>query len=276
MTASFIVVFREILEAALIIGIVITLLLKLNRNDLIKGVIVSTVSAVAVSGLLAILFIRILGGFSGRSAELFEGFAMIIGAFLVSTLLLWMIKESDHASQLSSEVESSVSTGRVRRLYALVFVAIIREGVEVVIFIYSLAARSSGGVAAGSILGAAAAAVLGFALFFWGKNVPLRRFFQVTNVLLLLFASGMLAYGIHELQEAGVFPVIVEHIYDINPKVSIDGVYPLLHEKGALGSIAKGLVGYNGNPSLLEVLFYWMYLGVVLSFWRKTAKGRNS
>ena len=74
-----------------------------------------------------------------------------------------------------------------------------------------------------------------------------------------------MAHGIHELQEASAFPIIVEEVWDINPAVAVEGEYPLLHENGAVGGFIKGLFGYNGNPSLLEVIFYIIYLAVVFT-----------
>ena len=78
----------------------------------------------------------------------------------------------------------------------------------------------------------------------------MRAFFQVTSVILLLFAAGLLAHGVHELQEAGVVPIIIEHVWDVNH---------ILDENSTLGELLKTLVGYNGNPSLLEVIAYLLY-----------------
>lgn len=71
------------------------------------------------------------------------------------------------------------------------------------------------------------------------------------------------------MQEAGVIPIIIEHVWDINPKIKFDEVYPLLHENGYLGSLAKGLLGYNGNPSSTEVMFYFLYLFGVFIAWSR-------
>jgi len=84
-----------------------------------------------------------------------------------------------------------------------------------------------------------------------------------------LFAAGLVAHGIHELQEAAVLPIFIEEVWNINPAVAADGSYPLLHEKGSIGSIAKGVLGYNGNPTLLEVFVYIMYLTGIGYLWRR-------
>ncbi|MDZ4216769.1 MAG: FTR1 family protein, partial [Candidatus Gracilibacteria bacterium] len=92
------------------------------------------------------------------------------------------------------------------------------------------------------------------------RKVNMKRFFQITSVVLVLFAAGLVAHGVHEFQEAGVFPVFIEQVWDLNPAVTQDGVYPLLHENGTIGSLLKGVFGWNGNPSLLEVASYFAYL----------------
>jgi high-affinity iron transporter len=118
----------------------------------------------------------------------------------------------------------------------------------------------------GGLVGLAAAVVVGWLLFAASARLDLRRFFQVTGLLLIVFAAGLVAHGVHELQEAGLFPILVEHVWDINH---------VLDEKSTLGSVLKSLFGYNGNPSLMEVLSYVGYYAVIgLATWqRKPAMG---
>jgi len=99
-------------------------------------------------------------------------------------------------------------------------------------------------------------------------KINIKRFFTITSILLILFAAGLVAHGVHELQEATVIPTVIEHLWEMNPPANLDGTYPILHEKGYIGSILKGLFGYNGNPSLIEVLSYFLYLVVVFLLWR--------
>jgi high-affinity iron transporter len=91
-------------------------------------------------------------------------------------------------------------------------------------------------------------------IFAAGKQLNIRAFFRVTGVLLLVFAAGLVAHGVHELQEAALLPTLIEHVWDMNP---------ILDENGTLGTFLKALFGYNGNPSLLEVIAYVAYLIVV-------------
>jgi high-affinity iron transporter len=133
-----------------------------------------------------------------------------------------------------------------------------REGIETALFMFSAVKTSTPlQPIIGGLLGLAIALLMGYALFRGSRRLNLRLFFSVTGVLLILFAGGLLARGIHEFQEAGLFPVIVEHVWDINP---------VLNEKAGLGSFLKGLFGYNGNPSLIEVIAYVTYLVTALFY----------
>jgi high-affinity iron transporter len=122
----------------------------------------------------------------------------------------------------------------------------------------------------GIALGLLIAVVLGVGIYRGSLRISMRALFKWTSIFLILFAAGMIAYGIHELQEAGLLLIGPIEIWDINPPLLSDGSYPLLHEKGAIGSLAKALFGYNGNPSALEVAAYVGYLAVAFVFyWRK-------
>ena len=115
----------------------------------------------------------------------------------------------------------------------------------------------------GASLGIAVAIIIAY-LFFRGMGrLSMRRCFTVTSVLLILFAAGLVAHGIHELQEAAVIPILVEPVWDTNC---------LLDEKAAMGSIAKGVFGYNGNPSLIEVMSYLLYLSGIAVVWRRLCR----
>jgi len=107
------------------------------------------------------------------------------------------------------------------------------------------------------MFGLVGAALLGGALFTSTLNLNLRNFFRVTNVLLIIFAAGLVAVGVHEFNEAGMIPAVIEHVWDIN------GV---LSDQSQLGLLLKALVGYNGNPSLTEVIAYLAYVGGIASY----------
>jgi high-affinity iron transporter len=127
---------------------------------------------------------------------------------------------------------------------------------------------SSGSVSLlGGLSGAGAAIAVTLAIFVGGRRVPLKALFNWTGWLLLLMAAGLLAYGIHELEELGWLPPIIEHVWNINH---------ILNEKQGLGAFLKALFGYNGNPSLLEVSAYIVYLTIVSWLLRRPASSSGS
>jgi len=121
----------------------------------------------------------------------------------------------------------------------------------------------------GAVLGLVIAVILGYAVFTGLMKAKLKMFFNITSLLLILFAAGLVAHGIHEFEEAGLIPIVIEHVWDINPALNPDGSYPALHENGWLGGLLKGLFGYNGNPSLIEIISYISYLLVLSIFIKK-------
>ena len=276
MFQSFIILFRETLEAALIIGVALSYL-KRTGQSAYKGMVWLGVLAGTVFSVLgAFGFQRLAGGFSGQAEAVFEGLTMLLGAALLTGMIFWMMRQSSAAAQLEEKVETRLSRSRNAGLFLLVFVSILREGIESVIFLSAARFTSQENNLVAGLLGVAAAAVFGYLLMLGSVRINLKRFFAVINVLLVMFAAGLIAHGIHELQEAGWLPIVVEHVWDLNPAVTTGAPVPLLHENGYVGSIAKGLFGYNGNPSLLEVGGYAVYLIFSVLFWRSAGKKRRA
>jgi len=259
MLASFLLSMREGLETALIIGIVLGVLLKLKKTNLNVTVWAGAGVAVALSAAAAIV-LNLLGmEFEGRGEQIFEGSAMLVAAGVLTWMIFWMQKT---AVNLKSEIEAKTqdavySKGR-NALFFLAFLAVFREGIELSLFLLAVRGASSPlQTLSGAILGLAGAVILGWMLFTSTRRLNLRAFFRVTNVLLIVFAAGMVAYGVHEFNEAGIIPSLIEHVWDINP---------ILNENSQVGLLLKALVGYNGNPSLTEVIAYISYLGGIAAY----------
>jgi high-affinity iron transporter len=276
MIPSFIITFRETLEAALVIGIVLSYLLKVNQTRYRTVVYSGTACGIIASILGAILFLKLAGGFSGSTEKIFEGITMLIGAGLLTTMILWMMKQKHITAELENRVAYELTKTHVLGLFSLVFVAILREGIETVIFLKAASSVSTGNSMMGAILGIFVAILLSYGLFIGAKRINIKLFFNITSLLLILFAAGLVAHGIHELQEARIIPIVVEHIWDINPSVLSEGQYPALHEKGVIGGIFKSLFGYNGNPSLIELFSYIAYIILVWQLWRKINTNKKS
>jgi high-affinity iron transporter len=253
MVPSFLLALREGLEAALVIGIALGVLAKTNRSDLKPAVWRGAIAAILVS-LLAAVLLNLLGAqFEGRTEEIFEGFAMLAAALLLTWMIFWMQRQG---ASMQRQLELDVTTASQRRgrrgLFALAFLAVAREGLELSLFLTASAlATDALPTLLGALLGLAGAALLGYMLFATTRRLSLKQFFRITNILLILFAAGLVAHAVHEFNEAGLIPPVIEHVWDVNP---------LLHEDSPTGQVLKALFGYNGNPSLSEVLAYSAYI----------------
>ena len=268
MIAEFIIGFRETLEAALIVGIILAYLIKTKKERYNNIVYIGIGSAVIASIIGAFLFNALAGGFTGRAEQIFEGVSMLFASLLITFMILWMLKQKHIVLDLHKKVDKEIDEGHRVGLFSLVFISVLREGIETVIFLGAASFVSTENSIVGAILGIIGAIVLGYFIFVGSKKINIKAFFNATSVILVLFAAGLTAHGIHEFQEAKILPTYVEHVWDINSEVNPDGTYPALHENGYIGSILKGLLGYNGNPSLLEVISYIAYIVLVIILWR--------
>jgi high-affinity iron transporter len=254
MLASMLLAVREGLEAALIIGIVLAALKKMERESLGKAVWGGTAVAVLFSLAAGLVLNRLGAELEGQAEKIFEGVAMLAAAALLTWMIFWMHKQSK-MQQKSLETgvkEAARGRGNPWALFWLAFLAVSREGFELVLFLVAVQLTSgTSQTFLGAALGLVVAAGLGGLLFTSTRRLSLRRFFLVTNVLLVLFAAGLLAHSVHEFNEAGVIPSVVEHVWDINS---------LLNESQPLALMLTALFGFNANPSLTEVMVYLAYL----------------
>jgi high-affinity iron transporter len=253
MPASFLLSLREGLEASLLIGMMLGALHKMKRQDLRPAVLRGAGAAIVLSLFAAILLFWMGAEFEGRAEEIYEGTAILVAAALLTWMIFWMGRQAGGLKgELEADVHRAAFRGGERALFLLAFLAIGREGFELALFL-TAASFSSNALQAlfGAALGLALAGLLGYLLFATTRRLNLRQFFQVSNLLLILFAAGLVAHGVHEFNEAGLIPPLVEHIWDINP---------FLDEKGTAGQLLTALFGYNGNPSLSEVIAYAGYL----------------
>ncbi len=276
MIPSFIITFRETLEAALVVGIVLSYLYRVKQTKHNNIVYAGVISGIVASIIGAILFTALAGGFTGRSEEIFEGITMLAGALLLTTMILWMMKQKHIAKELENKVAAELTKAHTFGMFSLVFIAVFREGIETVIFLRAASFVSESSNMIGALAGIIAAILLGYAIFLGSMKINIKKFFNITSIVLILFAAGLVSHGVHELQEAKAIPTIIEHVWDINPPLRSDGSYPILHEKGYIGSILKSLFGYNGNPSLIEVISYFVYLALVFVLWKGIERSKRA
>lgn len=256
MFGSFLITLREGLEAALIIGIILAYLAKLGQRRHFGTIWLGTAVAVLISLVIGLIFFSTAAEFKGRTEQLFEGLISLLAVGVLTYMIFWMRKQAINIKrELQARIDAALEKRSVLALATLAFVAVLREGIETVLFMFA-ATRAVSPISSiiGGTLGLFLAVVLGYALYAGSSRLNLRSFFNVTGILIILFAAGLMAYGIHELNEAGIVPSVVEHVWDINS---------IINEKSMVGSLLKSLFGYNANPSLTEALGYVVYLVLI-------------
>ena len=257
MVAALVLAFREGLEAALIVGIVMGVLGRVGRRDQEKMVWLGAGLA-ALFSLAAGIGLYALGiSFEGRAEEVFEGLAMLSAAGVLTWMIFWMDKQGRQIQAgLEQDVRRAAMGGGRWAIFSLAFLAVFREGIELALFLTAATfTTTAASTLLGGLLGLGLAALAGLLIFFSTTRLDVGTFFRVTSVLLIFFAAGLVAHGIHELNEAAVVPAVVEHVWDTNW---------VLDEDSGGGQILKALLGYNGNPSLTEVVAYAGYWVIVL------------
>jgi high-affinity iron transporter len=269
MLPTYLLSLREGLEAALIIGIVLGAVSKIRRNDLASTVWLGALSAIAVSILTAIVLTSFGMSLEDPGEAIFEGITMLIAAGILTWMIFWMGKQARFLkSELEAGVNKAAASAGKSAVFWLAFVAVVREGIELALFITAaFFAGSKAGVngeiiqtLVGTILGIGTAALLSWTLFATTVRLDLRKFFQVTGLLLILFAAGLIAHGVHEFNEVGWIPSVIEHVWNLDA---------VLSQSSLLGQLLQTLFGYNSSPSLTEALVYVAYIAAVTFLWRR-------
>jgi len=257
MAAATLIALREGLEAALIVGILLGYLRKINypagRGPVWIGVLAAVTLSIGVAFVIQAVGLKL----EGSAEQLFEGTTMFLAVGVLTWMIFWMRYQARLLrTSIEHDVQEAVATGRNRGLAAVSFVSVFREGVETALFLSAAAFATEGsGTLPGAVLGLGLAALLGYLLYTTTARLNVRIFFNLTSVLLLIFAAGLFAHGVHEFQEAGVFPTLNAQLWNTNH---------ILDERSTIGEFLKALVGYNGNPSLEEVAAYLLYWVVTL------------
>jgi len=254
MLAQFILTLREGLEAALIVAIVAAYLRKIGKNDLTKYLWLGSGLAVWASVVLSLVFWTLYGFAESFAGLWFEAFAMFTATAVLTYMIFWMAKNARKIrGELQERVDVAISSGQLLGISAVAFTSVLREGVETILFLSAAAAISFTETAIGAVLGLLVAAVVAVFLMRGTVRLDWRKFFLYTSVLLLLFASGITMHGTQALQELGILPPIIEHVYDVSA---------VLPEGGPLGSVLHVFIGFHDAPSLLILLVQVAYLAI--------------
>ncbi len=273
--------FREGLEATLVVVIILIYLRKTNQRVYNRYVYMGAISAILTSILFAFIFSLVFGGFTGTLEQIFEGFTFVISGILIVTLVLWVSKEGPKMrANLEEKIEQSIQREKVFSISILTFIIIIREGIELVLLLSGSASIGSINqltIILGSTMGLGISVIIGLLTYFGIRTIDLSKFFKATNIILILFAAGLITYGVHEFIEAGVINPIIGEVWNIKhilPESFPDGNPATPEWLEIIGSLLKALFGYNANPSLLEIIIYpslLISIGLIsLKLWKRT------
>ncbi len=261
MLSAFIIPFRECLEAGVVVGILLSVLTALNAHSQRRHVWYGVAAGVVCSVAFAWGFARFAGGFGGATEKVYEGALMLFACGLITHMVFWMKGLAKGLrSRMHTQVEGILERNTLLALTGISFAAVVREGVETVIFFQaldvSLAAPQS---LLAAVLGVVAAVLLSYAIYVGSTWLSEKAVFQLSGVLLLFIAGGLLAHGIVEFQGANVMPTIIKPLFDVSH---------ILSEKEGIGAILKAVFGYDANPSLLAVIAYFVFVPVAI--WQYT------
>ena len=263
MWAGGLIGFREAMEATIIVVVFILILKKSGRPEMMKNIWKGVGAGVVASIITAILFELIIGSFEDNEAW-FEGVLMLASAALIAVVVFHLIKHHSK-EELERIAEGAISDQEkgAKALSVIAFLSVWREGSETVVFM-SAGTETSWAIL-GLVIGIFAAVMLGWLMLSKGVRIDIKRLFTITTVLLIFVGAGLAAHGVHELQEdeVGLIPVYDDEFWNVNPQWDGTGDAPILHDKGMVGGTLRAVLGWNGDPTMLEFFTWAGYLTVM-------------
>ena len=267
--ANFLIGLREGLEAGLVVGILIAYLVKIGRRDVLPRIWLGVGLAVALSLGLGCLLTFGTYGLSFQAQELIGGLLSIVAAGFVTWMIFWMLRTARGLSrELRSEIDSHL-TGAGWGLVLVAFLAVGREGLETALFIWA-AVQASGSTTlplVGASLGIVVSVVLAYLIYRAVLTINLTRFFTFTGVFLIVVAGGVLAYGVHDLQEAGFLPGLGNLAFDVSAAVPPDSWY---------GTLLKGVFNFSPATTVFEAIAWVVYVVPVMVLFVRAARRNGS
>ncbi|MBB5111734.1 iron uptake transporter permease EfeU [Micromonospora chalcea] len=270
MFATYLIGLREGLEATLVVSILVAFLVKSQRRDRLPQVWAGVGLAVALSvgfgSLIQYTSTSLLRTYESR--EMFEAVTSIAAVVFVTWMIFWMRRAARTiAGELRGKLTDALAVGSLA-VAGMAFLAVIREGLETALIFYAAAESVAGGTGPGSLLalagGVATAVVIGFLLYRSAVRINLSRFFTWTGALLILVAAGILKYGVHDFQEAGVLPGLNDLAFDISTTLDPNTWY---------GALLAGMFNITAAPTVLELIAWVAYaVPVLVLFLRKPAQ----
>lgn len=259
MIAALLIVFREVLEAGLIVGIVLAASRGIGGRN--RAVALGVLAGICGSIIVAMFAARITDAFDGRGQELFASGVLMIAVVMLTWHVVWM---ADHAREMTARLRklgNDVVDGH-QTLFALgiaVAIAVMREGSELVLFMAGILMQGSEGatsVALGAAGGLALGALVSAVLYFGLAALPIRRMFSITGVMVTLLAGGLAAEAVHQLSNAGVMNLLDGTLWNSSA---------LLSESSWLGRVLHVLIGYRDHPSIMQAIAYVTTVAAILA-----------
>ncbi|WP_138466047.1 iron uptake transporter permease EfeU [Poseidonocella sp. HB161398] len=260
MLAPFLIMLREGLEAALIVGIIAGYLRQTGRRDWLPAIWIGVFLALAAALFAGAALQLASTGFPQKAQELFEAAIGLLAVAVLMSMVFWMRRAArSMRADLQASIDTALGAGRMATLalIGMVFFAVAREGLESVFFLLAILQQSQDALAPlGALLGLALSALAGWAIYAGALRIDLARFFRWTGVFLIFVAAGLLAGSVKALHEAGLWNGLQGVVWDLSAE---------LPESGPLGTVLGGLLGYRDTPVLGEVIAYVGFL--VLALW---------
>lgn len=255
MLPAFLITFREVIEASLIVATILGILVKLKVRRGIKTVWWATASAALVSvvllGIGTLTGLKIQELYTGRTEKIFEGLTMLVSAVFISWAIFWLHRYfSRYKLALLQRVKQTIAEEKQRGLFMLVFTAVFREGFEIVLFLSTIyLSTNPKAVFTGFGLGTIGALLVSFSFFTATLRLPVYRAFQATTVLLILFAAGLAGRGVHEFTEAGLLPELSQVTITFLPQAN-----------HIVGDLIKAIFGWSHRMDQLQLVTYASYI----------------
>lgn len=269
MFANFLIGLREGLEAALVVGILIAYVVKIGRHDVVKRIWLGVGLAVGVSLALGAVLTFGAYGLSFEAQEIIAGILSLVAAAFVTWMIFWMLRAS---RSLSGHLRGDVDRHLEGAGWGLVLVALFavgREGIETALFIWA-AVQASGETAlplTGAFLGLALASALGYLIYRGVLSFNISRFFTWTGLFLVIVAGGVVSYGVHDLQEAGVLPGLYNLAFDVSVAVPPTSWY---------GAVLTGMFNFSAATTWLEALAWVSYVVPVLTLFLRAVRRQRA
>jgi high-affinity iron transporter len=264
MLANYLIGLREGLEATLVVVILVAYLVKSERRGLLGRIWAGVAIAVGVSLAFGALLTFGPRGLSFEAQETIGGVLSIVAVGFVTWMVMWMARS---ARSLSGELKGRVDTAAAAGGVSLVLVAMLavgREGLETALFLWAAtqAADSTTGPLLGAALGLATAVLLGYLFYKGAVKINLGKFFTWTGAILIVVAAGVLSYGVHDLQEAGILPGLGHLAFDVSG---------LIAPTSFIGTLLKGIFNFSPATTWLEAIAWILYVVPVMFFFLRPA-----